>query len=844
MGVDCFKKVLRASFVILILFATTTGHAEIYKDVPETHWAYEAINILSQLGVLTGFPDGTFRGNESVTRYQLSVLVYRLYSLLTSRIESLKFQIESLEQKLKTSALPSQSNIEWSIAQLEQNYHHLETSQRELKATLLNYFEKIRSTDEVLKVVEENLQKLYQELNQKYSNLKLQLDEINLKLKNFGEASEVQKNTIETLRKEFHTISTNFESVNELKTDVEKILEQTAVLSLRLKEVEGIIKTFEQLNREQNALEDTTVEPESDIRYDLEQVKEEIKKLWENIVFLSVRVASIESSLAPTQYERFSDEIETIKKEIDTLKYLTELVLKTSTREDDRKLGDQSTTIYTDNSVFEAVKQLEKAVADLLKNTQQIVARVENIESKPQVPQELESIKAKLRELETEIQKRATLGQVNSLNLNVQKILNLTLPLIDDVEKLKVKISEVSEKLQSFEKKVNEIQAAVQHVEEEKVSPQISEMLNNQETKVNALHQVVSEVMDQLSSLKEGIHSLRELLENLEKLPPTEASATVSGSDLAFSLEILEKQVGMLSQKIEELSETINTMETDLKTTKTLLSESITKIAALERSLNQEAELISSITKVIPEIAANQKLISDHFTSLEQRISINEKKVEDIIVKLENQEISFSKIIDEERLKINDEFTAVYERLHSLERAEKNAFENLRNHENSLDNLRKELTKLQEQISLQNSLVEQNIRTLEKRIESNELGLNSLAMETKSELDVLKKEIDMIKSILQNYGHRLEALETTTSMTLTKFDSLNAEVSIQKEFLRKDLNRVEEELKLVQEEKIDNLGKELNKHIEALKTENRNVIILTFVISLLALGLSIYAILK
>lgn len=844
MGAHCFEKAVIASFLILILFVTTAGLAEIYKDVPETHWAYEAINILSQLGILTGFPDGTFRGNESVTRYQLSVLVYRLYSLLASRIESLKFQIESLEQKLKTSALPSQSGLERSIAQLEQNYHHLETSQREVKTTLMNYFEKIRSTDEVLKVVEENLQKLHQELNQKYSNLKLQLDEINLKLKNFGEASEVQKNIIETLMKELHIISTNFESVNELKTDVEKILQQTAVLSLRLKEVEGIIKTFEQSDREQNVHDDTKGEPESDIRCDLEQVKEEVEKLWENITFLSAKVASIESSLAPTQYEKFSDEIEAVKREIATLKYLTELVLKTSTTKDDEKLGDQSTTIYTDTSVFEAVKQLEKAVADLLKNTQQIVARVENIESKPQVPQELESMKAKLRELETEIQKRATLGQVNSLNLNLQKILNLTLPLIDDVEKLKVKVSELSKKLQSFERKVNEIQAAVQHVEVEKFSQQILEMISNQEVNINTLRHVVSEMVEQLNSLKDGIRSLRESLEKLEKVQAIESSPTISSSDSSFKLEILENKVVKLSQTVQELSATINFMGMDLQTTKTLLSESITKIAALERSLNQEVELISDIAKVIPEIVANQKLISDYFTSLENRISINEKKVEDIIVKLENQEISFSKIIDEERLKINEEFSVVYERLHSLQRAEKNVLENLRSHENSLDNLQKELTKLREQISLQNSIVEQNIRALEKRIESNELSVNSLAMETKSELQVLKKEMDMIKSILQNFGHRLEALETTTSITMTKLDSLNAEVNIQKELLRKDLSRVEEGLKSVQEEKIDNLGKELNKHIEALKTENRNVIILTFVISLLALGLSIYAILK
>ncbi|ADR37768.1 S-layer domain-containing protein (plasmid) [Oceanithermus profundus DSM 14977] len=49
-----------------------------FKDVPEDHWAKEAVESLAAQGIVEGFPDGTFRGNDYVTRYQIAMLIYRL----------------------------------------------------------------------------------------------------------------------------------------------------------------------------------------------------------------------------------------------------------------------------------------------------------------------------------------------------------------------------------------------------------------------------------------------------------------------------------------------------------------------------------------------------------------------------------------------------------------------------------------------------------------------------------------------------------------------------------------------------------------------------------------------
>ncbi|WP_102126893.1 S-layer homology domain-containing protein [Deinococcus planocerae] len=61
--------------------ATTTAtpsQVTTFSDVPAGHWAKDAVDVIVQRGLIQGFPDGTFRGNESLTRYQAALIFYRL----------------------------------------------------------------------------------------------------------------------------------------------------------------------------------------------------------------------------------------------------------------------------------------------------------------------------------------------------------------------------------------------------------------------------------------------------------------------------------------------------------------------------------------------------------------------------------------------------------------------------------------------------------------------------------------------------------------------------------------------------------------------------------------------
>jgi len=55
--------------------STTFAAANPFSDVPADHWAYDAVAQLAQDGVINGYGDGTFRGQQEITRYEMAQMV-------------------------------------------------------------------------------------------------------------------------------------------------------------------------------------------------------------------------------------------------------------------------------------------------------------------------------------------------------------------------------------------------------------------------------------------------------------------------------------------------------------------------------------------------------------------------------------------------------------------------------------------------------------------------------------------------------------------------------------------------------------------------------------------------
>lgn len=47
-----------------------------FPDVPENHWAYEAVHELARRGLVEGYPDGSFGGGRALTRYEFAQIIY------------------------------------------------------------------------------------------------------------------------------------------------------------------------------------------------------------------------------------------------------------------------------------------------------------------------------------------------------------------------------------------------------------------------------------------------------------------------------------------------------------------------------------------------------------------------------------------------------------------------------------------------------------------------------------------------------------------------------------------------------------------------------------------------
>ncbi len=62
----------------MILATAAIASANPFSDVPASHWAYDAVNSMAEKGIIQGFPNGTFKGNQNVTRYQLAMITAKM----------------------------------------------------------------------------------------------------------------------------------------------------------------------------------------------------------------------------------------------------------------------------------------------------------------------------------------------------------------------------------------------------------------------------------------------------------------------------------------------------------------------------------------------------------------------------------------------------------------------------------------------------------------------------------------------------------------------------------------------------------------------------------------------
>ena len=90
----CLLKTTLAALFAATAF--TVSAANPFADVDTSSWAYQAVSQLSDQGVVDGYPDGTFKGDKNVSRYELAQIIARLMAKEESLNDSQKAAVRKL----------------------------------------------------------------------------------------------------------------------------------------------------------------------------------------------------------------------------------------------------------------------------------------------------------------------------------------------------------------------------------------------------------------------------------------------------------------------------------------------------------------------------------------------------------------------------------------------------------------------------------------------------------------------------------------------------------------------------------------------------------------------------
>jgi len=111
------KRFLKVAVTTALTVAfAVPAFANPFTDVPAKHWAYDAVNKLAQAGVVAGYGDGTFKGDKTVSRYEMASLIAtamqknlnsdqkatvdKLSQEFATELNSMGVKVDTLDQKV------------------------------------------------------------------------------------------------------------------------------------------------------------------------------------------------------------------------------------------------------------------------------------------------------------------------------------------------------------------------------------------------------------------------------------------------------------------------------------------------------------------------------------------------------------------------------------------------------------------------------------------------------------------------------------------------------------------------------------------------------------------------
>lgn len=103
---------LLAGLMVLALSLPALAQQRPFPDVPADHWAAESVELLRAAGLVIGYPDGEYKGNRNLTRYEWAMIVARLTDRLDAMVAN---QVDAAYAEVEANAI---ARVNQAIADL------------------------------------------------------------------------------------------------------------------------------------------------------------------------------------------------------------------------------------------------------------------------------------------------------------------------------------------------------------------------------------------------------------------------------------------------------------------------------------------------------------------------------------------------------------------------------------------------------------------------------------------------------------------------------------------------------------------------------------------------------
>lgn len=113
-----------AAAMVLGVAGTSFAAANPFVDVPAKHWSYDAVNTLAKAGIVDGYGDSTFKGDKSISRYEMAQMVAKAMAKSDKADAEQKLIID----KLSVEFAEELQGLNVRVTKLEKNASTLKVS--------------------------------------------------------------------------------------------------------------------------------------------------------------------------------------------------------------------------------------------------------------------------------------------------------------------------------------------------------------------------------------------------------------------------------------------------------------------------------------------------------------------------------------------------------------------------------------------------------------------------------------------------------------------------------------------------------------------------------------------